>query len=57
MKLNLFVSLLQAMQPNKLDNTKKAVDNDNINDRTVITLNAVINSNLTSDGRLMQRTV
>lgn len=57
MKLNLFVSLLQNMQPNKLDNTKKAVDNDNINDRTVITLNAVINSNLTSDGRLMQRTV
>lgn len=57
MKLNLFVSLLQNMQPNKLDNTKKAVDNYNINDRTVITLNAVINSNLTSDGRLMQRTV
>lgn len=57
MKLNLFLNLLQNMQPNKLDNTKKAVDNDNINDRTVITLNAVINSNLTSNGKLIQRTV
>lgn len=45
------------MQPNKLDNTKKAVDTVNINDHKVITLNAVINSNLTSNGKLIQRTV
>lgn len=57
MKLNLFLNLLQNMQPNKLDNTKKAVDTGNINDRKAITLNAVINSNLTSNGKLIQRTV
>lgn len=57
MKLNLFLNLLQNMQPNKLDNTKKAVDTGNINDHKAITLNAVINSNLTSNGKLIQRTV